>query len=58
MTDKELERLERIAAQIVAGITANANDQACSLTAEKAVGIALVRAKELIKQLDALKIAE
>ena len=51
MTDKELERLER-----TAGITANPNDQACNLTAERAVGIALIRAKELIKQLDVLKI--
>lgn len=56
--ETEAQRMERIATQLLAGLTANAHPQACSMNAEDAVQIALIRAKELIKQLDALAIAE
>lgn len=56
MTKSELERLERIAVQILGGLNANheLNDQ----TRRWLVSYTLEQAKELIKQLDALKIAE
>lgn len=56
MTGKELERLERIAVQILGGLNANheLNDQ----THQCLVTYTLEQAQELIKQLDALKIPE
>lgn len=56
MTGKELERLERIAVQILAGLNANheLNDQSHPWL----VNYALEQGLELIKQLDALKIPE
>lgn len=56
MTKSELERLERIAAQILAAYSAN---QTYGAYSEKVcAGNAISQAQELIKQLDALKIAE
>lgn len=56
MTDKELERLERLAAQLMAGTASNPN--ADNVQREFLAQEAVLRAQELIKQIDALKIAE
>lgn len=56
--ETEAQRLERIATQLLAGLTANSNPQACRMSAVEVAQIAIFRAKELIKQLDALAIAE
>lgn len=56
MTAKELERLERIAVQILAGY--NANPIADEHTHESMAAYSIQQAQELIKQLDALKIPE
>lgn len=53
MTSKELERLERIATQILVGILAHSCGSQKALANE-----AIEQAQELIKQLDALKIPE
>lgn len=53
MTDKELERLERIAVQILGGILAHSCGSQKELANET-----IKTAQELIKQLDALKIPE
>lgn len=55
MTDKELERLERIAVQMMAGAAlAHLPFEHAWVTAQRAIE----QAQELIKQLDALKIPE
>lgn len=56
MTGKELERLERIAVQVLAGY--NANPIAEEHTHESMVTYSIEQAQEVIKQLDALKIPE
>lgn len=56
MTSKELERLERIAVQILAAYCANPGFNVYS--EKTCAGNAIDQAQELIKQLDALKIAE
>lgn len=58
MTSKELERLERIAAQILAGQEANPHEISVGMGLQDAVWAAISTAQELIKQLDALKIPE
>lgn len=58
MTSKELERLERIAVQILGGFAANVHLATNFEERQEIVGGAVLSAKELIKQLDALKIPE
>lgn len=58
MTKSELERLERIAVQLMAGNHANPHPQVFSMTRERLVAETIKTAQELIKQLDALKIPE
>ena len=58
MTAKELERLERIAVQILAANEANPHEIAVSMNIEESVNHAISTAQALIKQLDALKIPE
>lgn len=58
MTSKELERLERIAVQILGGFAANVHLATNFEERQEIVGGAVLSAQELIKQLDALKIAE
>jgi len=55
MTDKELERLERIAALILAGMLAGPRPMA---DADAAVGLSITFSQLLVEQLDALKIPE
>ena len=52
MTKSELERLERIAVQLLAGVLASDRRH------ETPVAIAIAHAETLIKQLDAFKIPE
>lgn len=58
MTAKELERLERIATQLLAGVLANPDPQIARSGLRMLTTFALEGAQELIKQLDALKIPE
>lgn len=57
MTKSELERLERIAAQLMAGFIA-ASTKPAALCEKGLSSFSIRHAKELIKQLDALKIPE
>lgn len=57
-TESPKQRLERIAAQVLAGLTANAHPTACFMAADDAAALAITRAKELINQLDAIAEAE
>lgn len=54
MTKPEADRLERIATAMLAGLSANPDTQVGGGTRERVVQIAIARAQELIKQLDAL----
>lgn len=58
MTKSELERLERIAVQLMAGNHANPHQQLFMTPRETVVAETIKTAQELIKQLDALKIPE
>lgn len=58
MTKTELERLERIATQILGGFAANVHLATNMEERQEIVGGAILSAQELIKQLDALKIPE
>lgn len=58
MTKSELERLERIAAHILAGYAGNASGAIAAATVEKLSETSIRMALALIKQLDALKIPE
>lgn len=58
MTKPELDRLERIATQILAGLRANPEPRAIEMTRERAAQVCIAQAQELIKQLDALAEAE
>lgn len=55
MTDKELERLERVATQILASILAGPRPMA---DAAAAVSLSITFSQLLVDQLDALKIPE
>ncbi len=56
--ETEAQRLERITTQLLAALSGNANPHLCCVKDEQAVSLSIRRAKELIKQLDALVIAE
>ena len=55
MTKSELERLERIATQLLAGMLAGPRPMA---DAESAVSLSITFSQLLVERLDALKIAE
>lgn len=56
--ESQKQRLERIAVQILAGITANPDSEYVYLAHPEAAKFAIAQAQELIKQLDALPIDE